>query len=216
MDDIAAAEWYVLDRNSVVSIVFYEQNADRIESIARVFPIFFFPGGGPGGQHHHDPHGEENRTQMGTFKALGYTDREITAKYMVYGCAAGLLGCAAGMALGFYALPAVIWWAYSTVFDLPTFHLRVYPLLAVMSVAISIGVVGLTTLAACRVSLREKPAALLLPPRPCRRQAHLPGADPAAVAADELFPKTTARNMFRYKKRFYMTVLGVAGCTALR
>ena len=214
VDDIAAAEWYVLDRNSVVSIVFYEQNADRIESIARVFPIFFLVAALVASTTM-TRMVEENRTQMGTFKALGYTDREITAKYMVYGCAAGLLGCAAGMALGFYALPAVIWWAYSTVFDLPTFHLRVYPLLAVMSVVISIGVVGLTTLAACRVSLREKPAALLLPRAPAAGKRIFLERIRPLWRRMSFSQKTTARNMFRYKKRFYMTVLGVAGCTAL-
>ena len=215
VDDIAAAEWYVLDRGSIVSIVFYEQNADRIESIARVFPIFFFLVAALVASTTMTRMVEENRTQMGTFKALGYTDREITAKYMVYGCAAGLLGCAAGMALGFYALPAVIWWAYSTVFDLPTFRLRVYPLLAVLSVVISIGVVGLTTLAACRVSLKEKPAALLLPRAPAAgKRIFLERVRPLWRRMS-FSQKTTARNMFRYKKRFYMTVLGVAGCTAL-
>ena len=174
VDDIASGEWYVLDRNSVVSIVFFAQNADRIESIARVFPVFFFLVAALVASTTMTRMVEENRTQMGTFKALGYTDREITAKYLVYGTTAGLLGCIAGMLLGFFGVPSVIWWAYSTVFDLPTFRLRVYPLLAVLSVAISIGVVGLTTLAACRVSLREKPAALLLPRAP---------------AADELLPK---------------------------
>ena len=196
VDDIAAAEWYVLDRNSVVSIVFYEQNADRIESIARVFPIFFFLVAALVASTTMTRMVEENRTQMGTFKALGYTDREITA-------------------LGFYALPAVIWWAYSTVFDLPTFHLRVYPLLAVMSVVISIGVVGLTTLAACRVSLREKPAALLLPRAPAAGKRIFLERIRPLWRRMSFSQKTTARNMFRYKKRFYMTVLGVAGCTAL-
>ena len=215
VDDITAGEWYVLDRDSVVSMVMFEQNADRIESIARVFPLFFFLVAALVASTTMTRMVEENRTQMGTFKALGYTDREITAKYMVYGCAAGLLGCAAGMALGFYALPAVIWWAYSTVFDLPTFHLRVYPLLAVMSVAISIGVVGLTTLAACRVSLREKPAALLLPRAPAAGKRIFLERIRPLWRRMSFSQKTTARNMFRYKKRFYMTVLGVAGCTAL-
>ena len=215
VDDIAAAEWYVLDRGSIVSIVFYEQNADRIESIARVFPIFFFLVAALVASTTMTRMVEENRTQMGTFKALGYTDSEITAKYMVYGTAAGLLGCATGMALGFAGVPAVIWWAYSTVFDLPTFRLRVYPLLAVLSVVISIGVVGLTTLAACRVSLREKPAALLLPRAPAAgKRIFLERVKPLWRRMS-FSQKTTARNMFRYKKRFYMTVLGVAGCTAL-
>src|SRR5699024_615302 len=142
VDDIAAAEWYVLDRGSIVSIVFYEQNADRIESIARVFPIFFFLVAALVASTTMTRMVEEDRTQMGTFKALGYTDREITAKYMVYGCAAGLLGCAAGMALGFTVIPGIIWWAYSTVFSLPTFKLTVSPWLAALSIVVSIGVVG--------------------------------------------------------------------------
>ncbi|WP_242958152.1 FtsX-like permease family protein [Faecalibacterium sp. An121] len=215
VDDIASGEWYVLDRNSVVSIVFFGQNADRIESIARVFPVFFFLVAALVASTTMTRMVEENRTQMGTFKALGYTDREITAKYLVYGTTAGLLGCIAGMLLGFFGVPSVIWWAYSTVFDLPTFRLRVYPLLAVLSVVISIGVVGLTTLAACRVSLREKPAALLLPRAPAAgKRIFLERVKPLWRRMS-FSQKTTARNMFRYKKRFYMTVLGVAGCTAL-
>ena len=215
VDDIAAAEWYVLDRGSIVSIVFYEQNADRIESIARVFPIFFFLVAALVASTTMTRMVEENRTQMGTFKALGYTDREITAKYMVYGCAAGLLGCAAGMALGFTVIPGVIWWAYSTVFSLPTFKLTVSPWLAALSIVVSIGVVGLTTLAACRVSLKEKPAALLLPRAPAAgKRIFLERIGPLWRHMS-FSQKTTARNMFRYKKRFYMTVLGVAGCTAL-
>ena len=215
VDDIAAAEWYVLDRGSIVSIVFYEQNADRIESIARVFPIFFFLVAALVASTTMTRMVEENRTQMGTFKALGYTDREITAKYMVYGCAAGLLGCATGMALGFTVIPGVIWWAYSTVFSLPTFKLTVSPWLAALSIVVSIGVVGLTTLAACRVSLKEKPAALLLPRAPAAgKRIFLERIGPLWRHMS-FSQKTTARNMFRYKKRFYMTVLGVAGCTAL-
>ena len=215
VDDIAAAEWYVLDRGSIVSIVFYEQNADRIESIARVFPIFFFLVAALVASTTMTRMVEENRTQMGTFKALGYSSHEITAKYMVYGITAGLLGCIAGMLLGFYGLPSVIWFAYSTVFDLPTFRLKIYPLLAVMSILISTGVVGLATLAACRVSLREKPAALLLPRAPAAGKRIFLERIRPLWRRMTFSQKTTARNLFRYKKRFYMTVLGVAGCTAL-
>ena len=215
VDDITSGEWYVLDRGSVVSMVMFEQNIDRIESIARIFPLFFFLVAALVASTTMTRRVEENRTQMGTFKALGYSDREITAKYMVYGITAGLLGCIVGMLLGFYGLPAVIWFAYSTVFDLPTFQLRIYPILAVMSVLISTSVVGFTTLAACRVSLREKPAALLLPRAPAAgKRIFLERIGPLWRRMS-FSQKTTARNLFRYKKRFYMTVLGVAGCTAL-
>ena len=215
VDDITAGEWYVLDRDSVVSMVMFEQNADRIESIARVFPLFFFLVAALVASTTMTRMVEENRTQMGTFKALGYSSHEITAKYMVYGITAGLLGCIAGMLLGFYGLPSVIWFAYSTVFDLPTFRLKIYPLLAVMSILISTGVVGLATLAACRVSLREKPAALLLPRAPAAGKRIFLERIRPLWRRMTFSQKTTARNLFRYKKRFYMTVLGVAGCTAL-
>ena len=89
----------------MVSIVFFGQNADRIESIARVFPVFFFLVAALVASTTMTRMVEENRTQMGTFKALGYTDREITAKYLVYGTTAGLLGCIAGMLLGFFGVP---------------------------------------------------------------------------------------------------------------
>lgn len=215
VDDIAAGEWYVLDRGSVLCMVFFEQNADRIESIARIFPVFFFLVAALVASTTMTRMVEENRTQMGTLKALGYSDREITAKYLVYGIAAGLLGCAGGMALGFFGLPSVIWYAYATVFDLPTFELVVYPGLVALSIAISAGIIGLATLTACRVSLRERPAALLLPRAPAAgKRIFLERIGPLWRRMS-FSQKTTARNIFRYKKRFYMTVLGVAGCTAL-
>ena len=128
----------------------------------------------------------------------------------------GILGSILGMAVGFVVFPTIIWQAYQTmVFRLPTFTLQFYPGMAVGSVLLSAAVIGITTWEACRASLREKTAALLLPRAPVAgKRIFLEYITPLWKHMS-FSQKTTARNLFRYKKRFFMTVLGVAGCTAL-
>ena len=212
---IESGEWYVLDRGTVTSIVTFEQNADRIEAIARVFPAFFFLVAALVATTTMTRMVDENRLQMGTLKALGYSNVSIASKYLMYGLTASLLGCIVGMVIGFVALPLVVWNAYATVYTLPTFRPVFYPGLAAAGVLLSVAVVGLTTLAACRACLKEKSAALLLPRAPVAGKRILLERMRFIWSRMSFTQKTTARNMFRYKKRFFMTVLGVAGCTAL-
>ena len=121
----------------------------------------------------------------------------------------------AGMVVGFLVFPSIIWYAYQLIFSLPTFTLRFYPGMAAASMAISAAVIGLATWSACRSSLKEKSAALLLPRAPVAgKRIFLEYITPLWKRMS-FSQKTTARNLFRYKKRFFMTVLGVAGCTAL-
>ena len=215
VDEIAAASWYVLDRDTVTSLVTFEQNADRIESIARVFPVFFFLVAALVAITTMTRMVGENRLQMGTLKALGYSNAAIAGKYLAYGLAVSLLGCGVGMLLGFTVMPSVIWYAYSIMYQLPTFRLMFYPSLMVIALAVSVGIIGLTTLGACRASLKEKAAALLLPQAPAAgKRIWLEYIGPVWRRMP-FSRKTTARNLFRYKRRFFMTVLGVAGCTAL-
>ena len=159
---------------------------------------------------------DENRLQMGTLKALGYSNTAIAGKYLFYGLASSILGSILGMAVGFVVFPTIIWQAYQTmVFRLPTFTLQFYPGMAAGSVLLSAAVIGITTWEACRASLREKTAALLLPRAPVAGKRILLEYITPLWKHMSFSQKTTARNLFRYKKRFFMTVLGVAGCTAL-
>ena len=186
--DIQNGEWYVLDRGNTLSLVTLEQYADRMAAIARVF----------------------------TLKALGYSNASIAGKYLLYGIAASVLGSIVGIAVGFVVFPTIFWYAYRTMmFSLPTFTLHFYPGLALGSMALSAAVIGLATLQACRASLKEKSAALLLPRAPAAGKRILLEYLTPLWKRMSFSQKTTARNLFRYKKRFFMTVLGVAGCTAL-
>ena len=216
VSQIKSGEWYVLDRSSTVSFVTFEQYADRMDAIARVFPVFFFLVAALVATTTMTRMVDENRLQMGTLKALGYSNASIAGKYLLYGIAASVLGSIVGIAVGFVVFPTIFWYAYRTMmFSLPTFTLHFYPGLALGSMALSAAVIGLATLQACRASLKEKSAALLLPRAPAAGKRILLEYLTPLWKRMSFSQKTTARNLFRYKKRFFMTVLGVAGCTAL-
>ena len=212
---IKKGEWYVLDRNSTLSFVTFEQYADRMDAIARVFPVFFFLVAALVATTTMTRMVDENRLQMGTLKALGYSNFSIAGKYLFYALLATILGSIVGMVVGFVVFPIIIWNAYQLVFSLPTFTLHFYPGMAAASVGISAAVIGFATWFACRSSLAEKTAALLLPRAPVAGKRILMERITPLWSRMSFSQKTTARNLFRYKKRFFMTVLGVAGCTAL-
>ena len=215
ISDIQNGEWYVLDRTSTMSFVTFEQYTDRMTAIARVFPVFFFLVAALVASTTMTRMVDENRLQMGTLKALGYSNGQIAAKYLFYALSASILGSFAGMALGFTVFPIIIWNAFGMIFDVPTFQLTFYPGMAAAGLGISAAVIGLTTWLACRSSLHEKTASLLLPRAPVAGKRILLEYITPLWKRMSFSQKTTARNLFRYKKRFFMTVLGVAGCTAL-
>ncbi len=212
---IKSGEWYVLDRNSTMSIVTFEQYSDRMQAIANVFPVFFFLVAALVATTTMTRMVDENRLQMGALKALGYSGMEIASKYIFYALTAAVLGSIVGTAIGLVVFPLIIWNAYQMIFTMYTFTLRFYPGLAAASLAVNAAVIGFATWSACRSSLKEKTAALLLPRAPAAgKRIFLEHLTPL-WSRMSFSQKTTARNLFRYKKRFFMTVLGVAGCTAL-
>ena len=215
IDEIAACEWYVLDRDTLTSFVTFEQNADRIGDIARVFPVFFFLVAALVALTTMTRMVEENRQQIGTLKALGYSNRAISAKYLIYALAASLSGALAGILIGFAGFPSVIWYAYSIMYSVPTFRIIYYPHLIVISLLVSVLVIGAATLSACHAALTEKPATLMLPKAPPAGKRIILEHITPLWKRMSFSQKVTARNLLRYKKRFFMTLLGVAGCTAL-
>ena len=215
IDDIAKAEWYTLDRDAIPCYATFAQNADRIADIARVFPVFFFLVAALVALTTMTRMVEENRPQIGTLKALGYSEMAISAKYLIYALAASLTGAAAGILVGFAGFPSVIWYAYSIMYNVPGFRI-IYDLrLILISLALSVAVIAAATLFACHETLREKPAALILPKVPPAGKRILLEYIRPLWNRLSFSRKVTARNLLRYKKRFFMTVLGVAGCTAL-
>jgi putative ABC transport system permease protein len=213
--EIPESRWYVLDRNANVGAVTYGMNIQKIADLSKVFPLFFMLVAALVALTTMTRMVEEERSQIGTLKALGYRKRMITAKYLVYCGITGVLGCAAGMAGGFRILPIIIYNAFGTMYHLPPVLTRFNWTFALISCGLVLACTAGATLAACYQSLWEKPASLLLPrsPKPGRRifLEYIP----FIWRRLKFTYKITARNLLRYKKHFFMTVTGIAGCTAL-
>ena len=215
IDDIEVPEWYVLDRQTNVSFVSFDSNADKVAAIAQVFPVFFFLVAALVALTTMTRMVEEERTQIGTLKALGYTNGAIAFKFLLYAGAASLLGSVFGLLVGFQIFPIVIWNAYRMLYTLPPlvtmFHIP-YALAASLAAILC---TVLATLGACVSSLRERPARLMLPKAPKAGRRVFLEHIPFIWKHLKFTHKVTARNLLRYKKRFFMTIVGVAGCTAL-
>lgn len=213
--DLEFPEWYVWDRSRNVSYSSFEGNVTKLQAITTIFPIFFFLVAALVVSSTMTRMVDEERLQIGTLKALGYRPAEIVQKYLWYAVAASVLGTFVGLAVGFYAFPTVIWSAYTMMYYVPKFYTPWLLDKAVFAggslILLSVGV----SVLACRASLNEVPAALLLPRAPkAGKRIFLERITPLWRRLPFTY-KVTARNLMRYKRRFWMTVIGVAGCTAL-
>ena len=208
-------EWYVWDRSHNVSWASFKTNVDKLQAITTIFPVFFFLVAALVVSTTMTRMIEEERLQIGTLKALGYRSGEIMVKYLLYALAAALLGTAVGLTVGFYAFPTVIWSAYTIMYYVPVLYTPWQLNKALFAGGTLTGLtVGVTALA-CRASLSEAPAALMLPRAPRAGQRILLERITPLWRRLPFTWKVTCRNLFRYKKRFWMTVIGVSGCTAL-
>ena len=212
---IKMPSWYLYTRANSISYASISANIEKVNAIAKIFPFFFFLVAALVALTTMTRMVEDERLQIGTLKALGYSRNAIMGKYILYALSASVLGSAAGVVVGLRLFPAVIWNAYTMMYELPNFY---YPLNWVFVLGTSGAAILCTLLAttnACRATLKEKPSQLMLVKAP----------DPGKrVLLERITPiwkrmkfthKVTARNLFRYKKRFFMTTIGVAGCTAL-
>lgn len=213
--DMEGAVWYIQDRGALPSYASVDSDASSIEAIATVFPVIFFTVAVLISLTTVTRMVEEDRGLIGLYKALGYSRARIQSKYLIYSATACIAGGIAGDALGFLALPAIIFTIFKTMYALPPFQLHFDFGSAFLGVALfAVGIVGATFIA-CRQVLKETPASLMRPKAPRAG---------ARILLERITPiwkrlgflnKVTARNLFRYKKRFFMTVFGIAGCTAL-
>ncbi len=213
--DLEECEWYVLDRNSCVSYVSFQSNAEKIAAIARIFPIFFFLVAALVIITTMTRMVEEQRAQIGTLKSLGYSNGAIMLKYFIYSGIALISGCVFGLSCGFVLFPFVIYNAYSMMYYLPPLQCSFRWGLALIASAAAAACTFGATYSACRMSLSEKAAALLLPKTPKAGKRILLERVTFLWKRLKFTQKVTARNLFRYKKRFFMTVIGICGCTAL-
>ena len=217
-DDIASlAEptWYVLDRTKVYSYADYASTADRMDAIAALFPVFFFAVAALVCLTTMTRMVDEQRTSIGTYKALGYSSPAIAFKYVSYAALASLLGGTVGVAIGIRVFPRIIFDSWAMMYELPPMSETPQWALVVLTVLVATVLITVTSYAAVRNELTAVPATLMRPRAPKAGKVILIERFTALWRRLSFSQKVTMRNIFRYKKRFFMTVIGVAGCAAL-
>lgn len=215
VNKIEKPNWYILDRTSNSGYYGYEQDTQRIANIGKVFPIVFFIVATLISLTSMTRMVEEQRVQIGTLKALGYSKIQIASKYIVYASIATVLGSIVGMAIGFVLLPKIIFSMYQMMYTMPTIVTQFNWYYAGVGLAIaSVCIVG-ATIYACQKELKSTPAELMRPKAPKPGKRVLLEKIPFLWNHMNFTKKVTARNLFRYKKRFLMTIIGICGCTAL-
>lgn len=208
--------WYILDRSSIPGHSGYTDNTNRIAAIAAIFPVFFFIVAALVCLTTMTRMVDEDRTQIGTLKALGYGKGQIISKYLIYALAAGLGGSIFGLAIGFRLFPGVIVGAYKIMYSFPVKTLTPYHAgYALTGIAAAIACTVLAAGLVCYKNLTANPARLMRPKAPKNGKRIFLEKIPPIWKHLNFAQKVTARNLFRYKKRFFMTVIGIAGCTAL-
>jgi putative ABC transport system permease protein len=207
--------WYVLDRNMHADFVSYGKAADRIAAIAQVFPVFFFLVAALVCLTTMTRMVDEQRTYIGTLKALGYSKLDIASKYLLYALFASIGGSIFGLLIGFKIFPTVIFNAYGIIYSLPSVITEFNIFYAALSTGFAVVSTTSAAWAACYKELMEAPAVLMRPKAPKAGKRILLERIKFMWSRLTFTQKVTARNLFRYKKRFFMTVLGIGGCTAL-
>lgn len=209
-------EWNVLDRSYIESVEGYAQDADRIGAIGDVFPLIFFLVAALVSLTSITRMVEEQRTQIGVLKALGYEKYEIAAKYICYAAFASLLGGVFGLVIGQLTLPRVVINAYSSLYyTLPETRTPLHLGYSVSSVLLAVLCTSIAALGACYRQLSAMPAQLMRPEASRTGRRVLLEKISFVWKKLNFSKKAAVRNMFRYKKRFFMTIFGIAACTAL-
>ncbi|WP_317852108.1 FtsX-like permease family protein [Paraclostridium sp. AKS73] len=214
--DIKNGKWYILDRNTNYGFVDYKNSANSIESISKIFPVFFFSLSALICLTTMTRMVDEQRINIGTMKALGYDTGSIMLKYILYSLLASVLGSVLGNLIGLTVFPSVIYNAYASMtYTLPKVTLVFSVRLIVLSTLIAILTTTLASVYSCYKELKEVPSMLMRPKAPTEGKRILLERISFIWNRLNFTQKVTFRNLFRYKKRFFMTVIGIAGCSAL-
>lgn len=217
IDELKEPDVYVLDRTKEIGIAAYQADSERINDIANVFPLMFFLVAALVSLTSMTRMVSEERTLIGVHKALGYSTAQIAAKYLLYALLASLLGSVIGIACLSQVLPGVIISAYGSIYTIPNGGAP-YPIQlnsALLSGLSGIGITLLSTMAAVLSSLKEEPSSLMLPKAPKAGSKILLERVEPLWSRLSFSWKVTIRNLVRYKRRLIMTLVGIAGCTAL-
>lgn len=216
IEDIEDAKWYVNDRSITTDYAGYGDNADRMRAIGEVFPILFFIVAALISLTTMTRMVEEQRTEIGTLKALGYGKMSIAGKYLNYAMTATIGGSIFGVLFGEKIFPYIIITAYKIMYThVPDVVIPYNMKYGIWATVAAVLCTGLATLLACYKELAAQPAVLMRPPAPKQGKRVFLEYLPFLWKRLGFIWKSTIRNLIRYKKRFFMTVFGIGGCMAL-
>lgn len=215
LDDIEKPKSYALTRNTNIGYACFESDSNIVAAIADVFPAFFFLVAALICMTTMNRMVEEQRTQIGVLKALGYGNPAIMGKFMFYAGSAALFGAVIGFIGGTWLFPAVIWQAYNIMYNIGKIDYLFDGLLAVISIAAALLCSVGTAYLSCRYELYSAPANLIRPKSPKSGKRIFLEKISFIWNRMKFLHKVSVRNLFRYKKRFFMMILGIGGCSAL-
>lgn len=216
LKDLEKPDWYVTDRDDVTSAKGFRDDAERVAKVGDVFPLIFFLVAALVSLTTMTRMVEEQRQQIGTLKALGYRDGAIAMKYFCYAMLATVTGSVLGVLIGEKIFPWVIMNAYGMLYlGLPEYLTPLNYEQGLLAVLASMACTGLATLLACKRELKAKPSELMRPEPPKNGKRVLLERITILWKHLNFTEKSTIRNLFRYKKRFFMTVIGIGGCMGL-
>ena len=215
LDKIEKCEWYVLGRNTNAGFVSFSQDTERVGNLAAIFPVIFFLVAALACLTTMTRMVEEQRTQIGALKALGFSRLSISTKYLGYAFLASLIGGIIGLAVGCTLIPAVIANAFNIMYAMPPLEFLDQTAMCVFAVLAAVACTTGAALWACLSTLMDTPANLMRPRTPKAGRRVLLERVGFLWKRLTFTWKVTMRNLFRYQRRFWMTVIGIGGCTAL-
>lgn len=215
VSSVKAPETYVLDRLSSEDYFGFSSDSEKVDALAQIFPLFFIIVSALVCLTTMTRMVEEQRTQIGTYKALGYGTFSIAWKFLFYGLAATILGAVTGLAIGFKILPSLIYSSYKMMYNIPNLITPFRWDYAAGTIIVAVLCTTITVIAACIKELRANPAQIMRPKSPAQGKRVFLERLPFIWNKLSFLAKVTIRNLVRYKKRFFMTIIGIAGCTAL-
>jgi putative ABC transport system permease protein len=215
LNDIKKPDWYVLGRSENVGYETYRQDSDRINNIGKSFPLIFFLVSALVSLTTMTRMVQDKRIEIGTFKALGYSRASIVSHYLIYSLSASVIGSLIGISIGFRLFPPLIMNAYGSLYTIGDSLTPFNTKLALQASIIAVLFTSAAAVAATLDELREVPASLMRPKPPKSGKTILLEKINFVWKRLNFTKKVTARNIFRYKQRLFMTVIGIAACTGL-
>ena len=213
--NVESGKWYILGRNTLESYEEFAMDSDRMSSLADVFPMIFFLVAALSSLTTMTRMVEDHRTEIGCMKAMGFSGRDVSIKYIGYAAASSLTGGLAGWLIGVFAIPGIIYYEWGLEYLLPPMRFLVSAVVFVYSAGFAVLATAGSAAAACMTTLSASAASLMRPRAPKPGKRVLLERIPVIWSRLSFIQKVSVRNLFRYKRRFWMTVAGIGGCTAL-